>query len=83
MTTLAFLLLWAAYLSVVNVGQRFSGFGWESLLCEVTFLVGWLGSSGGASLPRCWCCWRPGGACSGWSWVRGSSRSGATGRGAT
>lgn len=45
-TTLAFLLLWAAYLSVVNVGQRFYGFGWESLLCEVTFLVAFLGSSG-------------------------------------
>ncbi|MFB8228509.1 lipase maturation factor family protein [Cellulosimicrobium sp. NPDC055967] len=50
-TTLAFLLLWAAYLSVVNVGQRFYGFGWESLLCEVTFLVGWLGSSGGGVAP--------------------------------
>ncbi|WP_343244027.1 lipase maturation factor family protein, partial [Streptomyces sp. SID13726] len=50
-TTLAFLLLWAAYLSVVNAGQRFYGFGWESLLCEVTFLVGWLGSSGGGVAP--------------------------------
>ncbi|MGN0111701.1 MAG: lipase maturation factor family protein, partial [Cellulosimicrobium funkei] len=30
LTTLAFLVLWAVYLSVVNVGQRFYGFGWES-----------------------------------------------------
>jgi len=50
-TALAFLLLWAAYLSVVNVGQRFYGFGWESLLCEVTFLVAFLGSSGGGAAP--------------------------------
>ncbi|MFI2569409.1 lipase maturation factor family protein [Cellulosimicrobium funkei] len=51
LTTLAFLVLWAVYLSVVNVGQRFYGFGWESLLCEVTFLVGWLGSSGEGAPP--------------------------------
>ena len=28
----AFLLLWAAYLAIVNVGQTFYSFGWESLL---------------------------------------------------
>ncbi|WP_136517412.1 lipase maturation factor family protein [Cellulomonas telluris] len=41
---LAFLLLWALYLSVVNVGQVFYGFGWESLLLEAGFLVAFLGS---------------------------------------
>jgi hypothetical protein len=41
---LVLLTCWALYLSVVNVGQRFYGFGWESLLCEATFLVAWLGS---------------------------------------
>ncbi|WP_369824555.1 hypothetical protein [Cellulosimicrobium sp. CUA-896] len=84
---LAFLVLWAAYLSVVNAGGRFYGFGWESLLCEVTFLVAFLGSSGGAGarapLPRCSCwCW-PAGACSASSWAPASSRSAGTGPGAT
>jgi hypothetical protein len=41
---LAFLVLWALYLSVVNVGQVFYGFGWESLLLEAGFLVAFLGS---------------------------------------
>src|SRR2546425_5479111 len=27
-------LLWALYLSIVNIGQTFYSFGWESLLCE-------------------------------------------------
>lgn len=40
----AFLVLWALYLSVVNVGQVFYGFGWESLLLEAGFLVALLGS---------------------------------------
>ncbi|MDC7120489.1 lipase maturation factor family protein [Cellulomonas fimi] len=43
---LAFLVLWALYLSVVNVGQIFYGFGWESLLLEAGFLVAFLGSDG-------------------------------------
>ena len=42
--TLVFLVLWWLYLSVVNVGQRFYGFGWEMLLCELAFLAAWLGS---------------------------------------
>jgi hypothetical protein len=42
---LAFLLLFAAYLSIVNVGQTFYGFGWESLLVEAGFIVAFLGSS--------------------------------------
>lgn len=41
---LAFALLWALYLSVVNVGQVFYGFGWESLLLEAGFVAAFLGS---------------------------------------
>jgi hypothetical protein len=41
---LAFLLLWAMYLSIVNVGQTFYSFGWESLLLEAGFVVAFLGS---------------------------------------
>jgi len=40
-----FLALWAAYLSIVAVGQTFYAFGWESLLLEAGFVVAWLGSS--------------------------------------
>lgn len=39
-----FLLLWWLYFSIVSIGQRFYGFGWESLLLEAGFLVGFLGS---------------------------------------
>ena len=31
--------MWAFYLSIVNVGQAWYSFGWESLLCEVGFLA--------------------------------------------
>ncbi|MET0955357.1 MAG: lipase maturation factor family protein [Cryobacterium sp.] len=41
---LAFLLLFAGYLSIVNVGQTFYSFGWESLLVEAGFIVAFLGS---------------------------------------
>jgi hypothetical protein len=41
---LAFLFVWALYLSIVNVGQIFYAFGWESLLLEAGFLVAFLGS---------------------------------------
>jgi hypothetical protein len=37
--------LWVLYLSIVNVGQRFYSFGWESLLLEVGFLAVFLGGS--------------------------------------
>jgi hypothetical protein len=40
-----FLLLWGAYLSIVNVGQTFYSFGWESLLLEAGFTVAFLGSA--------------------------------------
>ena len=39
----AWLLLWTLYLSVVNVGQRFFGFGWESMLLEAGFFTAFLG----------------------------------------
>src|SRR5438132_7480356 len=37
------LLLWILYLSIVNVGQTFYSFGWESLLLECGFLAIFLG----------------------------------------
>ncbi|MCQ1956431.1 lipase maturation factor family protein [Arthrobacter sp. zg-Y826] len=40
----AFLFIWGLYLSVVNIGQTFYGFGWESLLLEAGFLAAFLGS---------------------------------------
>jgi Lipase maturation factor len=41
--TLNFALLWVLYLSIVNVGQTFYSFGWESLLLETGFLAIFLG----------------------------------------
>src|SRR5581483_4150233 len=37
-------LLWVLYLSFVNVGQTFYGFGWESILLEAGFYAIFLGS---------------------------------------
>ena len=37
--------LWLLYLSFVNVGQTFYGFGWETLLLETGFLTIFAGSS--------------------------------------
>lgn len=42
---LVFLALWILYLSIVNVGQTFYGFGWEMLLCEALFIMAFLGSN--------------------------------------
>ncbi len=39
----AWLLLWFLYLSVVNVGQTFYAFGWESMLLEAGFFTAFLG----------------------------------------
>jgi Lipase maturation factor len=39
-------LLWVLYLSFVNVGQTFYGFGWESLLLEAGFFTIFAGASG-------------------------------------
>ncbi|GGZ37525.1 membrane protein [Streptomyces inusitatus] len=36
--------LWVLYLSIVNVGQIWYGFGWESLLLETGFLAVFLGN---------------------------------------
>ncbi|MBV9096150.1 MAG: lipase maturation factor family protein [Streptosporangiaceae bacterium] len=41
----AWLALWALYLSIVNVGQVWYGFGWESLLLETGFLAVFLGNA--------------------------------------
>ena len=42
---LTWALLWIIYLSLVNVGQTFYGFGWETMLAESGFLAIFLGSS--------------------------------------
>ena len=39
----SWLVLWVLYLSIVNVGQIWYAFGWESLLCEAGFLAVFLG----------------------------------------
>jgi hypothetical protein len=39
---MAMLLLWIIYHSLVNVGQRWYGFGWESQLLETGFLAIWM-----------------------------------------
>jgi hypothetical protein len=41
---LVFLALWLLYMSIVNIGQTFYGFGWEMLLLEAGFTVAFLGS---------------------------------------
>jgi hypothetical protein len=41
---LLWLVPWALYLSIVNVGQTWYAFGWESLLLEVGFLAVFLGN---------------------------------------
>jgi hypothetical protein len=46
LSLLAWLVLWALYLSIVNVGQRFYSFGWETLLLEAGFLTAFLGPRG-------------------------------------
>ncbi len=41
---LLWLLLWGLYLSIVNVGQIWYSFGWESLLLEAGLLVAFVGN---------------------------------------
>lgn len=41
---IAFLLLWAGYMSITSIGQTFYSFGWEMLLLEAGFLAAFLGS---------------------------------------
>jgi hypothetical protein len=43
LTIATWLVLWALYLSIVNVGQTFYSFGWETLLLEAGFLAAFLG----------------------------------------
>src|SRR5438477_9164046 len=45
LTIAVWLVLWALYLSIVNVGQIFYGFGWESMLLEAGFFAAFLGPS--------------------------------------
>jgi Lipase maturation factor len=45
---LVWLVLWLLYLSIVNVGQQFYAFGWESILLEAGFLAIFLGDAGTA-----------------------------------
>jgi hypothetical protein len=42
---LVWALLWVLYLSFVNIGQTFYGFGWESILLESGFLAIFLGAA--------------------------------------
>jgi len=42
-TAAVWALLWVLYLSFVNIGQTFYGFGWETLLLEAGFLAIFLG----------------------------------------
>jgi len=49
-TMLAWLVLWALYLSIINIGGTFYSFGWESLLCEAGFLAVFLGNAATAPL---------------------------------
>ena len=44
-SVIAWLLMWAFYLSIVNVGQKFFAFGWESMLLEAGFFTAFLGPS--------------------------------------
>ena len=44
-TMAIFAALWVLYLSVVNIGQTFYSFGWESLLLETGFLAIFVGPS--------------------------------------
>ncbi|CAM2885248.1 lipase maturation factor family protein [Prescottella defluvii] len=44
LSMLGWLLLWGLYLSIVNIGQLWYSFGWESLLLEVGLLAVFLGN---------------------------------------
>jgi hypothetical protein len=48
-------ILWVLYLSFVNVGQTFYGFGWETLLCEAGVFAVFLG--GAHTTPSAWSLW--------------------------
>ena len=44
LSMLVWAMLWVLYISFVNVGQTFYGFGWESILLEACFYAIFLGS---------------------------------------
>jgi hypothetical protein len=46
LSLVSWLLLWVLYLSIVNVGQTFYAFGWESMLLEAGFFAAFLGPAG-------------------------------------
>jgi hypothetical protein len=46
LSAFVWLLLWVLYQSIVNVGQTFYAFGWESMLLEAGFFAIFLGPSG-------------------------------------
>ncbi len=54
-TSTVWALLWALYLSFVNIGQTFYSFGWETLLCEVGFFTIFAGAS--RTGPNRWLNW--------------------------
>src|SRR5207253_10375791 len=43
LTIAIWLVLWGLYLSIVNVGQTFYAFGWESMLLEAGFFTAFMG----------------------------------------
>ena len=43
LSIVCWLVLWIIYLSIVNVGQTFYAFGWESMLLEAGFFAAFLG----------------------------------------
>jgi lipase maturation factor len=45
LSMLVWLTLWLLYLSIVNIGQQFYAFGWESILLEAGFLAIFLGNA--------------------------------------
>jgi hypothetical protein len=46
LSMLVWLALYVLYLSIVNVGQTFYGFGWETMLLEAGFFAAFLGPAG-------------------------------------
>lgn len=48
LSILVWLALYVLYLSIVNVGQTFYGFGWESMLLEAGFFAAFLGPASSA-----------------------------------
>lgn len=51
LSTATWLVLWFLYLSIVNVGQKFYGFGWESMLLEAGFFTAFMGPAWIAASP--------------------------------